>query len=804
LTSQRNVLVTFLASPSDLQDERARIKEVVARVNKVFGKTTGWQIELRGWEESLPGFRRPQDIINREVDECDLFIGMLANRWGTPTGDYTSGFEEEFNRARSRTLEQDSPNIWLLFRRHDPERLHDPGPDLKKVIAFKENQIGRNELLFKEFDDAEHFSELVHDMFVEFLLDLSHERAAEANGPTSIQPPAQVAGSEIEHVDQLDADSEGETQLAALLQRISAELSAHKEVFDIELDDRARLLTAATSWFSSRHASELLGIHELHIAFRNRHTWRLTAPERLLLFRTMAADNHDLHPGWYWLQQQEHVSIPDFIEYLVIHDSKTEVRRGAIAMCARLGIKFSRSLIERLLGDPEEDVVREAIRLVPSLGDAASETLLTPILKHVNSSIRDAASVAYYGLKFKRDSAGAVREFINGGGHPASWLSKSLADNSIPLDPTFVKHLLGRSEPHIRIFAAQWLKRTAALDRSAWQQLLGDPEGSVRNIAAEALIDLGDSFNRAQLNELFPAPIYGKGAGLLLANFGSIREKDNLMIRQLRRLPDEVLIQNLDFYDADGPATYGIIAERNFTLIEPQIRNDLQSEFLSLKQNSDDQIRSALGDAADSTLSRWTPDLIESIQNDFVAVALKHLANNARPEDVIIGRRFITRTHAPDVVNGASRVLAAVGESEDAELLLASRAALGGNDLIEATQIALNLSKDKLNTFARILNEGSGVRVCKLLYPFLVSLPEHQIVELATNLLSNDNQKVRILGIAALTVSLSPEELEAQLDSQLSKATYFYDVITWLDRMLYAPEPFRGPYRSQLISLASP
>ena len=75
---QRNILTVFLASPGDLQEERNIARSSVERFNKILSRKIGWQIELLGWEETSPGYSRPQNLINRDVDSCDLFVGLLS------------------------------------------------------------------------------------------------------------------------------------------------------------------------------------------------------------------------------------------------------------------------------------------------------------------------------------------------------------------------------------------------------------------------------------------------------------------------------------------------------------------------------------------------------------------------------------------------------------------------------------------------------------------------------------------------------------------------------------------------------
>jgi hypothetical protein len=71
---QRRLIKVFIASPGDLGQERQSARDVVDEINNTLGRTFEIEIDLLGWEETLPGVGRPQAIINRDVDDCDLFI----------------------------------------------------------------------------------------------------------------------------------------------------------------------------------------------------------------------------------------------------------------------------------------------------------------------------------------------------------------------------------------------------------------------------------------------------------------------------------------------------------------------------------------------------------------------------------------------------------------------------------------------------------------------------------------------------------------------------------------------------------
>lgn len=118
---EAQVLNVFLASPSDLDPERQAVEESVTEINKLISHL-GWHVDLKKWEDSLPGYGSPQTLINPLVDKCDLFVGLLWKKWGTPTRDYSSGFQEEFERARARRKAHGGrkfgcfSNRWILRR----------------------------------------------------------------------------------------------------------------------------------------------------------------------------------------------------------------------------------------------------------------------------------------------------------------------------------------------------------------------------------------------------------------------------------------------------------------------------------------------------------------------------------------------------------------------------------------------------------------------------------------------------------------------------------------------------------------
>src|SRR5947209_13179930 len=106
-----------MASPSDTREERERLEQIVAELNRTWASTLSLEIELVRWEtHAYPGFNTdPQATINEEIrDDFEIFIGLLWARVGTPTPRATSGTLEEFERAYAR-FKTNPESISLLF-----------------------------------------------------------------------------------------------------------------------------------------------------------------------------------------------------------------------------------------------------------------------------------------------------------------------------------------------------------------------------------------------------------------------------------------------------------------------------------------------------------------------------------------------------------------------------------------------------------------------------------------------------------------------------------------------------------------
>lgn len=153
----------FIASPRNLDRERMLFNEAIEEYNKNEAFERGVLFKAIAWEETLGAQGRPQDIINEELRQCDFFILVLHDWWGSNPKDkeskYSSGSEEEFHVAYECLKDNKYPmkQMVLFFKDVDPSQLNDPGPQLSQVLAFKRERQELSDFMYRTFTSPESF-----------------------------------------------------------------------------------------------------------------------------------------------------------------------------------------------------------------------------------------------------------------------------------------------------------------------------------------------------------------------------------------------------------------------------------------------------------------------------------------------------------------------------------------------------------------------------------------------------------------------------------------------------------------------
>lgn len=184
------LLKVFLASPGDVAPEREIVAEVLESVNRTMGREREVLFDLIRWDtDSFPAYGRDaQSVVNNQLadmSQYDLFVGIMWNRFGTPTPRAGSGTEEEFRRAVESYREKGRPAIMFYFNQKpfNPTNAAEAAHKLK-VLSFKE-EIDQ-ESLTATYNGHEEFRALFQQHVQTWLIQYS---------AASLRPPHMEASS---------------------------------------------------------------------------------------------------------------------------------------------------------------------------------------------------------------------------------------------------------------------------------------------------------------------------------------------------------------------------------------------------------------------------------------------------------------------------------------------------------------------------------------------------------------------------------------------------------------------------------
>jgi hypothetical protein len=139
----------FLASSSELKDDRAEFEIFINRKNKDW-VAKGTFLELVVWEDFLDAISqtRLQDEYNKAIRECDIFVMLFF----TKVGPYT---EEEFETAFKQFKATAKPFIFTYFKGAPVDLGSANERDLASLLAFKKKlaALGHYVTVYKNIDE---------------------------------------------------------------------------------------------------------------------------------------------------------------------------------------------------------------------------------------------------------------------------------------------------------------------------------------------------------------------------------------------------------------------------------------------------------------------------------------------------------------------------------------------------------------------------------------------------------------------------------------------------------------------------
>lgn len=165
------VIKVMIASPSDVQEEREIIRDIISEWNAVNSESKKIVLMPVGWEShSYPIMgHRPQEIINYQLlDKCDLLVATFWTRFGSPTGIQLSGTVEEIEKHMSL-----GKPAMIYFSNTEIKPGSIDEIQNKAVRDFK--QKCKDKGLIENYDSKEEFRDKFHRQLAQIVNDHFHE-----------------------------------------------------------------------------------------------------------------------------------------------------------------------------------------------------------------------------------------------------------------------------------------------------------------------------------------------------------------------------------------------------------------------------------------------------------------------------------------------------------------------------------------------------------------------------------------------------------------------------------------------------
>ena len=227
MSIKETVLRIFVASPSNLLDERNRLDDVVNEVNSVVTKKTGVRLDLLRYEkEASPDFGEDaQDVINRQIpQDYDIFIGIMWHTVGTSTKRAASGTIEEYEQAKARYDEDpNSVRLMLYFKIATPSSMEDIDPEQYGRVKDFRKRVADEGAFYATFTTTEDFVDKVRISLMRYVLDWDSQPKVTTeisleNTSTKSQPIEQCN-------DEQEPDDEGIIDLEEIIEEEMASLT---------------------------------------------------------------------------------------------------------------------------------------------------------------------------------------------------------------------------------------------------------------------------------------------------------------------------------------------------------------------------------------------------------------------------------------------------------------------------------------------------------------------------------------------------------------------------------------------------
>ncbi len=811
MPSTRKIIRTFLASPGDLQEERQAIRDVVGEFNDSWASELGYQVELIGWEETVAGYGRPQHLINQDLDRCDLFLGMIWKRWGTPPdhdGEFSSGFEEEFERSMARCEKTGSPEISLFFKQIPDEFMVDPGDDLKKVLEFRETIIAGKKILFQNFSTVRDMETLTRKCITAYVNRVRTEE--ESSEPNELGTKQALSGSEKAGEDDRGRESsplsaEGFEFLKDLVKRIRQPDSLDM----LSASDVARFRLLANSISKSGNDEMDLGVHDINILFAAR-TKGIEPGEREIRSLTRLGFQHLANenvPLWCWYSALADSRF-DIAVVSSFFGANENEKVGAISVLTALALDIPTDddpikrdwIINSWFSDDSPVRVRTAaLGYLAKCGTAGDLEIARKEYDRSDHGTSRSALECMVEILLRTGQVKVAQELILESQFEtlnADLLGSALSGFEGLENPTLFLGLEHRNSK-VRLSAMKSLHSRGALDIGMAERLTGDSDAQIRSEAIAALLNLGKPLSEEEIKKILVPPQkqtrpLGLGLGIAAGTDKAAEELfQQYQFGVLKSLSEAELERRVGTSLLHDDAAYFALMEKHFRNHADELRRDVDDRFGAYFEERIRRMEATFGDiSAILDLVKQTKDLEEFLRKKLTRKGLDILCVVQKPEDL---QRI--RANIQDGYAGASKLdakyLGRRGEWTDIPMIVNAQGPMLG-----ATLLTMSHNEEfQLEVARAITSIGKKHSISDLLSLEMPAAILMKTIEVCAEsrfgkisrdallaLFNHESEGVRKAAAVLAVRALPAKRIKSLLSEYVSSEKYrYYNVIHWLD-----------------------
>lgn len=799
MTNTRKIVKVFLASPGDLVDERKVVKDVVDDINDLLAEEFGYQVDLVGWESTTSTAGRPQAIINKDLERCELFIGMVWKRWGTAPdldSNFASGFEEEFWTSFNRHSREGYPEISLFFKNVEETVRQDPGEQLKNVLAFRQRLIDEKIILFEDFYDTRDFEKRIRRCVIKYIRKL-REAESERISERTQSPLALLETESPTPVKGVDTKSPFSDEGATFIRNLIAKTERFAKDESISAVEVAVLRLLANIVQCPGNDETSLGVHDANLIYISQPPLGASEHFGLVEIALMYFASENV-PLWHWYAAQGGFTVNNLTMFSMIGSEAQRVGAlNAMALISepiRASGEYSRAqIIADWLSQESTVAVRLAaliyLRECGQHGDLA--VIRKEFDKNESRTLNPAAdSIISIALKESRER-GFVALFELQPSYVNNSVLTRLFQNLDALpDDLLLKGVDHRSsEVRRKIISA--LQARNALPSVIAEKLLSDSHPAVRYAALESLIANGRLFSDEEAKSILVKT--AQNALLGLAAISGLDDNafwQKYQDNRLRSFDDQRLtIQMQTEWILNIHARF-VLTERHFKKFGLELRQSIDDQFRAEYSRAIDKAISDFGESV--SLISQLRSIEEDVRIKLTERALTVLCKMGNSTDLRRVRLTLGNSQIA-FLPSAIDYLAKYGEWEDIPLIINMSErpkrskcpglltdASNGSAFKRAAKLIVVLGKGRLTEVLskNMHNQLLAHVVANMPNRAFAQLPKASIIQL----FDSESETVRKVTALKSVRSLSKSEIEILLYAYLGEdGQRYYNVIHWLD-----------------------